>query len=256
MAQTAHLKIRREGDVEHLVLNRPNVRNAFNEDLIAEMAAWAARAGTDTGLRAAVLSGAGPTFCAGADLQWMSKMAGYSQVDNIRDATAAARMFSAWDSLPFPVVARVHGAAIGGGVGLAAIADVVVASSDATFGFTEVRLGLLPAIIAPFVLAKIGRSAARELFLTGRRFNAEEALRIGLVHAVVPTEQLDATVQKYLNDILSGGREAIAASKALIRRICSCSPEEAQRLSVAAIAERRVSEEAQSRMKRFLKKGH
>src|SRR5437762_197402 len=114
MAET-HLEIRREGAVEHVVLNRPKVRNAFNEDLIAEMAAWAARAGQDNHVRAAVLSGAGRIFCAGADLEWMSKMAAYSQVDNVRDATAAARMFSAWDSLPFPVLARIHGAAIGGG---------------------------------------------------------------------------------------------------------------------------------------------
>jgi methylglutaconyl-CoA hydratase len=253
MAET-HLEIRREGAVEHVVLNRPQIRNAFNEDLIAEMAAWAARAGQSNEIRAAVLSGAGKIFCAGADLEWMSKMARYSQVDNIRDATAAARMFSAWDNLPFPVVARIHGAAIGGGVGLAVIADIAIASSDAMFGFTEVKLGLIPAIIAPYVLAKIGRSAARELFLTGRRFTAEEAKQIGLVHAVVPAEQLDATVTQYLDEILAAGPEAIAASKALIRRICNCSTEEAMRLSVAAIAERRVSAEAQTRMKAFLKK--
>ena len=250
-----HLQIRREGAVDHVVLNRPAVRNAFNEDLIAEMAAWASRAANDAELRAAVLSGAGRVFCAGADLAWMAKMAAYSQEDNIRDAMAAARMFSAWDSLPIPVVARIHGAAIGGGAGLAAVADIAIASSDATFGFTEVKLGLLPAIIAPYVLAKIGRSAARELFLTGRRFTAEEAKHIGLVHAVVPVEQLDATVSKYLDEILGAGREAIAASKALIRPICSASPEEAMRLSVAAIAERRISDEAQHRMKAFLKKG-
>jgi len=139
-------------------------------------------------------------------------------------------------------------------VGLAAVADIVVASTDAMFGFTEVKLGLLPAIIAPFVLGKIGRSAARELFLTGRRFTADEAKQIGLVHAVVPADQLDAAVEKYLAEILAAGREAIAASKALIRRICECSPEEAQRLCVAAIAERRVSPEAQDRMKAFLKR--
>src|SRR6187549_2296295 len=203
MTPSTHLQVRREGPVDHVVLNRPSVRNAFNEDLIAEMAVWAARAGHDPALRAAVLSGAGKVFCAGADLEWMSKMAGYSQVDNVRDATAAAKMFSAWDSLPFPVIARVHGAAIGGGAGLAAVADIVVASTDATFGFTEVKLGLLPAIIAQYVLAKIGRSAARELFLSGRRFTAEEAKQIGLVHAVVPAEQLDATVAMYLKEILS-----------------------------------------------------
>jgi methylglutaconyl-CoA hydratase len=254
MTDLPHLQIQRRGAVDHVVLNRPKVRNAFNEDLIADMAAWAASAAQDNELRAAVISGAGSSFCAGADLQWMSKMAAYSQEDNIRDATAAARMFASWDSLPFPVIARVHGAAIGGGAGLAAVADIVIASTDATFGFTEVKIGLLPAIIAPFALAKIGRSAARELFLTGRRFTADEAKQIGLVHAVVPEEQLDATVAKYLDEILGAGREAIAAAKALIRQICNSSSEEAMRLGVAAIAERRVSAEAQSRMKNFLKK--
>lgn len=253
MTESNHLQIRRESGVEHVVLNRPEVRNAFNEHLIAEMAAWAARATHDVELRAVVLSGAGSIFCAGADLEWMSKMEAYSQEDNIRDATAAAKMFSAFDNLPVPVIARIHGAAIGGGTGLAAVADIVIAASDATFGFTEVKLGLLPAIIAPYVLAKIGRSAARELFLTGRRFSAEEARQIGLVHAVVAADQLDATVKKYLDEVLGGGREAIAASKALIRHIWSCTPEEAMRLSVAAIAERRVSAEAQERMKAFLK---
>jgi len=251
----SYLQVRREGAVDYLVLNRPNVRNAFNEELIAEMAAWAARSGGDADLRAAVLSGAGASFCAGADLAWMSRMAEYSQEDNVRDATAAARMFSAWDNLPIPVIARVHGAAIGGGAGLAAIADIAVASSDATFGFTEVKIGLLPAIIAPYVLAKIGRSAARELFLTGRRFTAEEAKRIGLVHAVVPAEQLDATVKKYLDEILGAGREAIAASKELIRELSRASEQEAFRLTVNAIATQRATPEAQRRMKKFLTKG-
>jgi methylglutaconyl-CoA hydratase len=248
------LQIRREGLVEHVTLNRPEVRNAFNDELIAEMAAWAARADHDADLRAVVLSGAGKTFCAGADLTWMSKMAAYTQEENIRDATEAARMFRVWDSLPVPVIARVHGAAIGGGAGLAAVADIVIAASDATFGFSEVKLGLVPALIAPYVQAKIGVSAARELFLTGRRFSAEEAKQIGLVHAVVPPDRLDATVQKYLDEILGAGREAIAASKALIRLMARSAPEEAVRLGVAAIAERRVSSEAQMRMKTFLKK--
>jgi methylglutaconyl-CoA hydratase len=254
MTHSKYLQIRREGAVEYVTLNRPEVRNAFNEDLIADMAAWAARAARDAELRAAVLSGAGPMFCAGGDLAWMSKMVAYSQEDNIRDATAAADMFFAWDSLPVPVIARVHGAAIGGGAGLAAVADIVVASTEATFGFTEVKLGLVPAIIAPYVLGKIGRSAARELFLTGRRFTADEAKQIGLVHAVVPADQLDATVARYVDEILGAGREAIAASKALVRGMCNSSPGEAVRLGVAAIAERRVSPEAQARMKAFLKR--
>jgi methylglutaconyl-CoA hydratase len=250
----SHLQIHRDGGVDYVVLNRPEVRNAFNEHLIEEMSAWAERVAHDVELRAVVLSGAGPVFCAGGDLSWMQKMVAYSQEENVLDATAAARMFSAFDTLPFPVIARIHGAAIGGGAGLAAVADIVIAASDAAFGFTEVKLGLLPAIIAPYVLAKIGRSAARELFFTGRRFSADEARRIGLVHAVVALDELDATVKTYLDEILSAGREAIAASKALVHLISTCSYEEATRLSIAAIAERRVSPEAQERLKAFLAK--
>ena len=254
MTESTLLQVRRDGSVDHVVLNRPEVRNAFNEHLIADMAAWAGRAAQDVELRAAVISGHGPVFCAGADLAWMSKMAAYSHEDNVRDATSAAAMFAAWDTLPVPVIARVHGAAIGGGAGLAAVADVVIASADATFGFTEVKLGLLPAIIAPYVLAKIGRSAARELFLTGRRFTADEARQIGLVHAVVAADQLDATVRKYLDEILSAGREAIAASKALIRELSRVSETEGRRLSIDAIATQRATPDAQTRMKGFLKK--
>lgn len=254
MAAFKHLEVHRDKGVEHLVLNRPEVRNAFNEELIAEITAWASHAAHDAALLAVVLSGAGHGFCAGADLAWMSKMVGYSQEHNIRDASAAAAMFSALNNLPVPVIARVHGAAIGGGAGLVAVADVAVADAKARFGFTEVKIGLLPAIIAPFVLAKIGQSAARELFLTGRRFTAERAREIGLVHAVVPAERLDAAVQGYIDEILGGGREAIAAAKTLLRRIDRCSSYEATRLTVDAIAALRVSPEAQQRMKAFLQK--
>jgi methylglutaconyl-CoA hydratase len=249
-----HLRVRRDGAVEHIALNRPEVRNAFNEDLIGELASWASQATLDPELRAVVLSGEGPSFCAGADLAWMAKMASYTEADNLRDAAAAARMFAALDQLPVPVIARVHGAALGGGAGLAAVADIAVAAEGATFGFTEVRLGLLPAVIAPYVLAKIGLSAARELFLTGRRFDADRALRIGLVHAVVPADQLDRVVQEYVDDLLAGSREAIAAAKALLRSIAALSIEEAMPFTVEAIARRRTSPDAQERMRAFLKR--
>jgi methylglutaconyl-CoA hydratase len=219
MSAFKYLTVRRENGVEHLVLNRPEVRNAFNEDLIGELAVWARRAAEDAALRAVVISGAGPVFCAGGDLKWMSKMIGYSHGENIRDASVAAQMFAAIDALPVPVIARVHGAAIGGGAGLAAVADIAVTEVGASFGFTEVKLGLVPALIAPYVLAKIGPSAARELFLTGRRFNSERALQIGLVHSVVASaDELDAAVNVYLEDFLGSGREAIAVAKQLIRQ--------------------------------------
>src|SRR5438874_2200225 len=152
----------RKDSVEYLTLNRPDVRNAFNEEVIAELTGWAADlTSRPGGVRAVVLAGAGKVFCAGADLTWMSKMVRYSAEENVRDATAMSLMFGALNALPVPLVGRIHGAALGGGCGLAAVCDIAVADHEAVFGFTEVKLGILPAVIAPFALAKIGRSAAR-----------------------------------------------------------------------------------------------
>jgi methylglutaconyl-CoA hydratase len=248
------LATRRDGPVEHLTLNRPDVRNAFNEDVIAELTAWAARAHADRTLRVVVIAGAGPTFSAGADVQWMAKTVNYSQDENLRDAAAASVMFAAIDGLPVPVICRVHGAALGGGAGLAAVCDIVVAEESAVFGFTEVKLGILPAVISPFSLAKIGRSAARELFLTGARFSAVRAREIGLVHAVVPASELDAAVAAYVKELLTGAPEAIAAAKALIREVWGRPLEEARPLTAQAIASRRVSAEGQEGLRAFLEK--
>lgn len=254
MSEPATIHVRRLADVDYVTLNRPEVRNAFNERLIAEMTAWAGQAAADRSLRAVVMSGAGQSFCAGADLAWMAKMAGYTQEENLRDAQAAAAMFAAIDTLPMPVVAQIHGAALGGGAGLAAVADIAVAEDAATFGFTEVKLGLIPAVIAPYVLAKIGQSAARELFVTGRRFDAAYAREIGLVHAVVPAADLIDRVNKYLIEIAANGPEAMRAAKALLRGIANQSIADAAPITAKAIAERRVSDEAQKMMKGFLKK--
>ena len=254
MSDPTCILTRREGNVEHLLLNRPDVRNAFNEELIAEVTRWARRVASDANVRAVVISGAGATFCAGADLAWMAKMVSYSPEDNLRDARAGAEMFEAIDTLPVPVIARVHGAAFGGGVGLAAVADVVVSDDGATFGFTEVKLGIIPAMIAPYVLAKIGSSHARELFLTGRRFNAQHAREIGLVHEVVAADRLDAAVQRYLDELLANGREAMAAAKSLMRQILNRPAVEVMPITTEAIALRRVSAEAQKRLRAFLKK--
>jgi len=254
MSEPSTIQVRRLANVDYVTLNRPEVRNAFDEHLIEEMTAWAERARTDRVLRAVVIDGAGPSFCAGADLGWMAKMAGYTQEENLRDARAAASMFAAIDTLPMPVIAQIHGAALGGGAGLAAVADIAVAADDAAFGFTEVKLGLIPAVIAPYVLAKIGRSAARELFVTGRRFDAAHARHIGLVHAVVPPGDLIDRVNRYLIEIAANGPEAMSAAKALVRRIANLSIAEAAPITAEAIADRRVSAEAQQMMKVFLKK--
>ena len=251
------LSTRRDGPVERLTLNRPDVRNVFNEHVIAELTAWAAAAraaATRGDVRAVVVAGAGKTFCAGADVTWMAKTVRYTEDENLRDATAMSRMFAAIDALPVPVIGRVHGAALGGGAGLAAVCDIVVAETDALFGFTETKLGILPAVISPFALAKIGRSAARELFLTGARFSAARAKEIGLVHAVVPAAELDAAVDGYIREILTAGPDAIAAAKALIPAVWPRTVDDATAITAAAIAARRVSKEGQEGLTAFLEK--
>lgn len=248
------LTIRREGAVERVTLNRPDVRNAFNDEMVAELAAWAAAAHDDPGLRVAVVAGAGPVFSAGADAAWMARMAGYSRDENVADATRAARMFQALNTVPAIVIGRVHGAALGGGAGLAAVCDIVVADEAAVFGFTETRLGILPAMIAPYVLQKIGTSAARELFLTGARFGAARAREIGLVHAVVPAAEIDAVVERWVGEALAAAPTAVARAKALIARVCGRDPGEVLTTTVEAIAEQRVSPEGQEGLKAFLAK--
>ena len=251
------LTTERAGGVERLTLNRPDVRNAFNEHVIAELTAWAARAREAAerhDIRVVVIGGAGNIFCAGADVTWMSKTVHYTEDENLRDAMAMSRMFAAINELPIAVIGRVQGAALGGGAGLAAVCDIVVAEDAALFGFTETRLGILPAVISPFALAKIGQGAARELFLTGARFTAARAKEIGLVHAVVPAAELDTAVQRYVDELMSAGPEAVAAAKALIPNVWGRPIADAMPITAAAIAARRVSAEGQEGLKAFLEK--
>jgi methylglutaconyl-CoA hydratase len=244
--------IDRHDDIAFVTLNRPEVRNAFNETLVAELTAWARQASRDTTLRAAVLLGAGPVFCAGADLSWMSKMVDYSHEENVRDAEALAWMFEALDTLPVPLVGRVHGAALGGGAGLAAVCDIVIAADGAAFGFTEVKLGIAPAVISPYVVAKIGTSAARSLFLTGARFDAARALAIGLVHEVTAEPALDAAIERQLAEIRAAGPLAAAAAKTLVRHVGGRSPLDAMPITTRTIADLRASAEGQEGMRAFL----
>lgn len=253
MASTLLLS-RRDGPVEYLWLNRPDVRNAFDEQVIAALTDWAESAARARTARVVVLGGVGTAFCAGADVAWMARMVDYSADDNERDARAMAAMFAALNALPMPLLGRVHGAALGGGVGLAAVCDIVIAEEGAQFGFTETKLGILPAVIAPYALAKIGRSAARELFLTGMRFSAARAREIGLVHAVVPPAELDAAVARYVNELLTSGPEAIATAKDLIARVWNLDHAAAAEFTAHTIAERRVSAEGQEGMRAFLEK--
>ena len=244
----------RAGAVEYLTLNRPDVRNAFNEEVIAELTAWARQAAEDASLRLVVLRGAGKVFSAGADANWMAKMVSYSREQNLADARRMAEMFLALDTLPAAVIGRIHGAALGGGAGLTAICDIAVADAGTAFGFTETKLGILPAVISPYVLPKIGPSAARELFLTGRRFSAARAKEIGLVHAVVPTDDLDATVNMYVDELLTAAPGAVAAAKALIPRVWGQSPAGAVAITSEAIASQRVAPEGQEGLRAFLDK--
>jgi len=248
------LTIERRDAVEYVTLNRPDVRNAFNEHVIAELTAWACGAHTDPGLRVVVFGGAGKVFSAGADAAWMAKMAGYSHDDNVRDATAGAEMFMAINTVPAIVIGRIHGAALGGGSGLAAVCDIVVSENSAIFGFTETKLGILPAMISPYVIQKIGVSAARELFLTGSRFDAARAKEIGLVHSVVPPDQLDATVKQYVREALSASPTAVARAKALIPLVVGRAPAAVMAITAEAIAAQRVSAEGQDGLQAFLTK--
>ena len=248
------LTVERRGSVEYVTLNRPDVRNAFNEHVIAELTRWARAAHEDASLRVVVFAGAGKVFSAGADAAWMAKMAGYSEADNIHDARAGAEMFLAINTVPAIVIGRIHGAALGGGSGLAAVCDVVIAEDGAIFGFTETKLGILPAMISPYVLQKIGASAARELFLTGMRFNAARAKAIGLVHAVVPAAELDDTVSKYVDEALSASPTAVARSKALIPRVFGRAAADVIDITSEAIAAQRVSPEGQEGLNAFLSK--
>jgi methylglutaconyl-CoA hydratase len=251
------LLVVRDGPVERLTLNRPDVRNAFNEHVIAELTHWAETLSASEFSkrpRIVVLAGEGRAFCAGADVTWMAKTIDYTEEDNVRDAQAMSRMFTAINAVPVPVVGRVHGAALGGGAGLAAVCDIVVAEEQTWFGFTETRLGILPAVISPFVLAKIGRSAARELFLTGSRFPAARAKEIGLVHAVVPMHQLDAAIDGYVRELMAAGPEAVAAAKALIQEVWGRPAADVHAITARAIAARRVSAEGQEGLRAFLAK--
>jgi methylglutaconyl-CoA hydratase len=237
------LRIERDGDVLRVTIARPERRNAFDAALIGDLAEAFADVGD---ARAVVLAGEGRSFCAGADVEWQRASIDLSYDENVADAMRLYRMLEAIDTCPAPVVARVQGFALGGGSGVVACADTVVAAPDAVFGFTEVRLGIVPAVISPFVLARIGAGAARRYFLTGERFGAEAALRIGLVHELA--EELDEAVERVVHSLLAAGPEAARAAKRLIRD----RPLGVATAQVAAAL--RTSPEGQEGLRAFLEK--
>jgi methylglutaconyl-CoA hydratase len=237
------LRIERDQDVLHVTLAKPERRNAFDAPLIAELTEAFADVGD---ARVVILAGDGPSFCAGADVEWQRSAVDLSYDENVADAMRLYRMLEAVNACPAPVVARIQGFALGGGSGVVACADVAVAGVDAVFGFTEVRLGIIPAVISPFVLERIGPGAARRYFLTGERFDAETALRIGLVHEIA--ENLDETLKRVVDDLLAAGPEAARAAKRLIRE----RPRGEATAHLAASL--RTSPEGQEGMRAFLEK--
>ena len=241
--------------VATVTLNRPDLHNAFNEVVIKELAEAFTTLGHDDSVRAILLAGEGKSFCAGADLNWMKKMVDYTFDENVQDARALSDMLKVIHDCPRPVIARVHGAAFGGGVGLIAACDIAVATEAASFSLSEVKLGLLPAVISPFVVRKIGMSASRRYCLTAERFKAAEALRIGLVTEVVSdVVSLDEAVTRITDAIKANGPQAVAICKTLLEKVELFDWGHAVDISTKMIAERRASTEGQEGMKAFLEK--
>lgn len=252
MAESVRLAV--DGGVAHVTLARPDVRNAFNAEVIAQLHETFARITAADDVRTVVLAGEGKVFCGGADIYWMRSSLDLSFEANVADAERMSDMFRAIDNCSKPVIGRIHGAALGGGAGLAAVCDIVVATDDAIFGFTEVKLGIIPAVISPFVLAKIGASHARALFLTGERFDARHAKAIGLAHEIVPAAELDATVERRVAELRTAGPSAIGAAKLLIRRVLDHPYDETRAITTQAIAKQRVSPEGQEGLRAFLER--
>ena len=241
-----------ERRVARITLARPDVKNAFNAELIAQLSAVVDAVPADA--RCVILASLGDTFCAGADLAWMRSMADYTVEENRADSGALAELFAKLDSLPMPIVARIQGAAIGGGAGLVAIADIGVAVEEASFAFTEVRLGILPAVISPYVVRKVGLSFATAAFTTGIRFDSHRAFDTGLIHSVVDASQLDPEIDRFVDAIVSGGPHAVNAAKRLVREVAGRTAAEVRDLTITRIADARVSAEGQDGMRAFIEK--
>lgn len=251
-----HLLTERRGAVGVITLNRPEIRNAFDDALIASLTAALRDMDADATVRAVLLAGNGPAFCAGADLNWMKRMAGYGYEQNLADARALAAMLKTLDRMSKPTVARVHGPAFAGGTGLVAACDIAVGSTEAVFALTEIKIGLSPATISPYVIRAIGERAARRYFHTGERFGAEEALRLGMLSIVSTSERLDVEIGEILKHLTQGGPEAHRKIKDLISVVSRGGPVTDELIDDTAqrIAEIRVSPEGRDGIGSFLEK--
>ena len=248
------LQVERRGGEVWWTLDRPDVRNALDDALIATLRGEARALAADASADVLVLAGAGVSFCAGADLAWMRRMRDYDEQRNLDDAVAVAELFHAIASLPMPVVARVHGAALGGGAGLLAVSDIVIAADDTQVGFTEARVGILPATIAPYVIRRIGIAAARTLFLRAHRMSAADAHRLGLVDEICAAADLDAVIRQRLDEIALGAASSHRATKALLAALAPLPEAAERRLTAEAIARQRVSDDGQEGLRAFLER--
>jgi methylglutaconyl-CoA hydratase len=237
-----------------VTLRRPEVHNAFNAQMMQDLLQAFQRLSADEQLHGIILTGEGTSFCAGADINHMKATVSYSAEQNLTDAFQLADMLHTINACPCPVIARINGAALGGGVGLVAVSDIAIAIEHARFGFSEVKLGIAPAVISPYVVCKIGEANARALFTTGERFQAARAQAIGLVHSVVPADQLDDAVGQTVQELLSNGPHALRASKMLALTVGKMSYEEARNHTAQTIAGLRVSDEGQEGLRAFLEK--
>ena len=250
-----HLLLSYQEGVATITLNRPELRNAFNDEVILELTVAVQELGQRDEVRAIVLAANGPAFCAGADLNWMKRMAGYSRAENLHDASGLARMLEVIYTCPRPMIAKVQGGVYAGGVGLVAACDMAVSVDTAQYCLSEVKIGLIPATISPYVIRAMGARAAHRWFLTAERFSAAEAHRIGFVHEVVPASELDARVQALASTLASAGPQAVRACKRLLHDVAGhdITPALVQH-TVEAIADIRASDEGREGVRAFLEK--
>jgi len=248
------VRLTRDGVVARVALNRPDIRNAFNDQMLEDLREIFAALRTDDSVRAVVLTGEGKAFCAGGDLHWMKRVVEHTYNESYEDSLNLANMLREVYACPKPVIGRINGVAVGGGTGLVAVCDIAIASQDAVFAFTETKLGLTPAAISPYLLKRMGEKNVREYFLTGERFSADRAAEMGLVNAAVAADQLDAAVDAKLELILTGGPNALAVTKELISGIAERSIADNGPYTAEVITKLRMSDEGQEGMKSFLEK--
>ena len=251
--QRETVEVIRKGARADVVLSRPEVRNAFDDHLISQLSEAFLSLTADSSVRVIVLSGQGKVFSAGADVNWMRASIDLSSDENRNDALRMARLFSTISASRCPVIVRAHGAALGGGAGLVCAGDIAIAEEKCLFAFSEVRLGIIPAVISPHAVARIGAQEARRWFLTGEKFSAEVALRIGMIHELCSAEQLDEKVDQMVESVLCSGPEAVQEAKRLIREVSGLpTPESLAEFTAERIAARRASQEGQAGLQSFL----